>query len=59
MMMRQLQHKPTARQATLWLAGGSLFSAADCLTMLPGYNGLDSVTGSVEQQTIANRQLKT
>ena len=59
MMKRQSQHKPTPQHATLWLACGSLFSASDCPTMLTGYNGLDLALGSVEQRTIANRQLKT
>ena len=59
MMMRQSQHKPAPQQATLWLAGGSLFSANDCPTMLTGDNGLNLVLGSVEQRTITNRQLKT
>lgn len=59
MMKRQRQHKPTAQQPTLWLAGGSLFCANDCLSTLPDYNGLGLVIGSVEQRTIANRQMKT
>lgn len=59
MMQRQSQHKPTAQQATLWLAGGSLFCANDCPGILPAYSGLDLVQGSVEPRTIANRQMKT
>lgn len=59
MMKRQSMHKPTAQQPTLWLAGGSLFCANDCLAMFPGYDGLGLVIGSVEQRTITNRQMKT
>lgn len=59
MMKRQSPHKPTTQQATLWLAGGSLFSANDCPALLPNYNGQGCVIGSVEQRTITDRQMKT